>query len=1720
MMNQSWKLWIGVLVLFSLDLCVSADELGSLNKSWRDTDVQVKNNNNQEQQIFRKYCESSQIKGCDRGYYRERRGPYKGQCLPCNCNGLSNECDQHTGKCLNCQFNTAGDHCDRCMEGYYGSATLRTCHICPCPFTDPSNSFALGCLKVGDDFECLCKAGYSGVRCERCSLGYYGNPLAERGNCQPCDCDHGYACDQFTGDCYEADEPDTGDCLECDICATILLDDLEAVDKEFLTLKTQLQSLSQNSASLTTLRKLEDAIAGTKVLVKKYTESVHTLNPKVTELESDIESAKDDLTVLSDKAIQTSCTAVQLLKTLEKTYQRGGNLHSESVNFLQKIQEFLDQLKQSNHTGGNTEEATRILKEARRMLVEMRRQNCKTQRGLAKEELRKAQTLFNLIMNNLMVPLNHTSVAANRIGQKLMEQAADLRDIQEALIDAELDVNKANDVNKKNEKQLEDILRHLKVLEKEQGNIMADVNMTRRTLKDTSDHQKMMEDLTKEMNQLAAQIDGAKNYLNAKLDLLSKATAKERIVRRAEEHAQELMNLAMDFQIAILNITNSSAVQKAIEAIRAFTDVTDAIREAEAAANWAKKVADQVLEDVQGQDLQNKAKHLKEHANKLLIKAKKAEKNLQDVTQKSEAYRNLIQQAEDKQSQLRQAMQDVVRKLNNNKRDDIGILIDQTKEDAFNINTTASDVMARIQNISEELNNTRIPSHESNLNNIIDDVNKTLAELDQSFPSLINKLQDMENQSEHLPSPANMSSSIRRIKDLIESARDMANRIRGPIFFSGDAHIELRPPKDLEDFRAFTAINLTLHRPEVPTRGDGRRRRQENEGENLFVLYLGNKHTVTDYIGMVVRNGVLFCVYKLGGILYEIETSEITKSKNDKAFMDRVDFRRVYQDAVVFFTKVFTSTEPKALNTIPSLPQTTVGLLDLDSNEVALFVGGYPSDFTPPEELRYPGYKGCIEFSTLNDHILGLFNFQHAVNINKNDICLRGKVRTSGYYFDGTGYVKVEVLRKNSIIKFFVQSHQMEAVLFYMGNETSYYFVEMEGGYIVLQGATNDKIIFEKTKEKVFFTNFIQIRITLNNEDIKVQATDSGVNIYLGYVKGFFEEAYIGGVPGEVREKYNIILPSLRGCVNTVQVDITAVFTEEVGIVPGCPNPLLGVRQATFKRESFLSVPPSGEDTEKGTMASLGFKSFSHTGVLLQTGGTKNEFELYLSDGFVHMRDTNNNLRSKNKYEIGKWHYVTAFKNSSGMQLNVDNTNLGDPQLPSIPKGMENEIVLGNYFDGCLRNFYIRSLQKHYIPEDLSSFSQTGNVSLGFCKEESPPQKTAKKRARHAGITSDSKSGNSKQGSRYPKFLKHTHHLGSNSQLQFSIDSEELNNRPHFSLDVQTKSSNGLLLHIIRKQGVPLVVLYLADGKVTLSVGSDKITSSQRINNGNWHNIKFIVKKRVFLLAVDDVRIPDGRLSKGFAHGLRSPVYVGYGQLHMANKTQGKAPFQKSIIGCIRDLKFSNVLLTEPAVNHGATPCFKGMSEKGAYFAGDGAQVVLENYLISGSTFNLAFEFRPRNLTGLLFHKRNHHGQTLTVFLKSGKVVVNVYDGRRHYGTAVTPIRPLCAAFNYVAVSTRRKTIELRVNEATSRVKGPTVPNPSAHETIYIGGISEKLFKEVEVWTSYAGCLRNLHLNKTPISLEHATSVFGPINTTKCPVENRNISEYLEEKCHRYNSKI
>ncbi|XP_030646957.1 laminin subunit alpha-3 [Chanos chanos] len=1275
------------------------------------------------------------------------------------------------------------------------------------------------------------------------------------------------------------------------------------MDDELSRLKSELESINNKATAHIDLKKLLDAIAATKVLVSMYSSTVQNRALKVKELDADMENVKEDLSMLKHETNKTFSKAHKVLQKVDHTNDRSQALLSAITDLLRRIQELLDKVKDSINTSAPVapEEVIRMLKEAQQMLQEMRRQNCRTEWKIAEEEQGKADKLLDYIKKHLADHLDENKTLVDQIAQSLMDALAKLQDLAEALKHAEKLVQQAQQLNEGNEAGLKDILKRRKQLESEQSRIPPDLSMARDTLRETEDLQKMLDDLKKEYEKLAAQLDGARNDVPKKLNELSLATSKEGLVRQAEEHAQSLFNLAMDLQItgvvsvihyekdvgsssnaelrviedpsaelwALQNISNNSAVQKASEAVKAYTDVINAIREAKAAAEKATQAADQAVTDVKQQDLAKRTMVLKDAANKLLEEATQAQESLKMAEQNIKTQSDRLNRAKDKSNNLKRDIEALEQKMKKIKRDDIAALLDMAKQDASAANSTVNNVTEWVKNISAELNKTVIPSAGSNLDNILNEINKTLTDLNQSLPTLTDTLAEVKNQSQRMPDSANLQDDIRKIKEMIENTRDMVNRVRGPMLFSGNGHVELRPPKNLEDLKAFTALSLMMQR--ANTDPSNRRRRQGRQAQNkLFVLYLGNKQSPKDYIGMYLEKDVLYCVFKLGGIIHEIKTNAVTRSATNNAFMDKVDFHRVYQDAEVLFTTAFTSATPQKLPPKTLQSNTTVGLLDLDPDDVVFYVGGYPTDFTPPEEINLPPYRGCIEFSTFNDQILGLYNFKQAVNITDKDKCLR----------------------------------------------------------------------------------------------------------------------------------HNIIQPPLRGCVGNLRVGASfQLFVEEVGVIPGCFNSLLGVREGTLDLGSSLFLPAKGVVVNGGLMVSLGFKSTQTNSLILQVGQARPGFQLSLVDGFVEMADAKNALRSNEIYNNGEWHYLTAFRNESGLELTVDNKDMGKQQPGASPVAAAgDDIILGKEtFSGCIQNLYTRGPEDQYLPADLSAFIQKGNVTLGVCvaSQHLPRRIMTKERKRKrnrndlSGVIKKAAVKDPKGQCEEPAPLIQAYSLdGVRSQLQYNIDAKDLNYRPHFSLDVRTKSSEGLLLHIFGRRGVCMVALYMANGKVKLMVGRNiTISHHRKINNGDWHNIRFSVEKDSTHMLVDGFRVPDGKLAEdeGFSLDLQPPVYIGGGQVQPVLEMQRKSLPHKRVIGCIRDIKFYNALL-EPAVNHGVAPCFDGDTEKGAYFAGDRSYVVLEKFFTLGEHFNLAFEIRPRNLMGLLFHAGNQHGHNLTVFMKKGKV--------------------------------------------------------------------------------------------------------------------------------------
>uniref|UniRef100_A0A8C4QXA4 Laminin, beta 2 (laminin S) n=1 Tax=Eptatretus burgeri TaxID=7764 RepID=A0A8C4QXA4_EPTBU len=134
-------------------------------------------------------------------------------CRPCHCNGHADTCEQSTGTCQDCRGHTAGHACDRCADGYFGNPILgsgQKCRPCPCPEGPGSGrNFALSCFEDphSQHIVCSCQVGYTGLRCEECAPGYYGNPEQHGGVCAPCQCygnidlSDPASCDRQTGVC-------------------------------------------------------------------------------------------------------------------------------------------------------------------------------------------------------------------------------------------------------------------------------------------------------------------------------------------------------------------------------------------------------------------------------------------------------------------------------------------------------------------------------------------------------------------------------------------------------------------------------------------------------------------------------------------------------------------------------------------------------------------------------------------------------------------------------------------------------------------------------------------------------------------------------------------------------------------------------------------------------------------------------------------------------------------------------------------------------------------------------------------------------------------------------------------------------------------------------------------------------------------------------------------------------------------------------------------------------------------------------------------------------------------------------------------------------------------------------------------------------------------------------------------------------------------------------
>ncbi|XP_004421058.1 PREDICTED: laminin subunit alpha-3 isoform X1 [Ceratotherium simum simum] len=1674
------------------------------------------------------YVEFKPSQGCSPGYYRDNKGLYTGRCVPCNCNGHSNRCQDGSGICINCQHNTAGDHCERCKEGHYGNAIQGSCSVCPCPH---SNSFATGCVVTGKNVKCSCKPGYTGTQCERCAPGYFGNPQKFGGSCQPCSCNNNGqlgSCDPVTGDCINQEPKDGSpgeECDDCDSCVMTLLNDLATMEDEVRLVKSQLQGLIVSAGTLEQMRHLEAQTKDLRNQLLNYRSAISNHGSKMDGLEKELNNLNREFETLQEKVQINSRKAQTLHNNVDRATQSAKELDTKIKNVIRNVHILIKQISGTDGEGNNLPpgDFSRELAEAKRMMRELQSRNFAKHLRDAEAERTAAQLLLNRIRN---WPKNHQEEnnELKNIQDSLNEYEAKLTDLRAALQEAATQAKQAAGLNRENQKTLESIKRQVKEMNSLQSDFTKYLSTADASLLQTNVVLQLMRKSQEEYEKLAATLNEAKHELSDKVRELSKSGSKASLVVAAEKHAQSLQELAKKLEEIKRNASGDELVRCAVDAATAYENILNAIKAAEDAADKASSASESAFQTVIKEDLPRKAKTLSSDSDKLLNEAKITQKKLQQEI--NPALNNLQQTLKIMTVQKGlidtniTTIRDALRGI---QRGDIDGMINSAKSVVRNANDITNEVLdglTPIQTDVERIKNTYGSTQSEDFNKALTDADNSVKKLTKKLPDLLSKIESINQQLLPL---GNISDNVDRIRELIQQARDAANKVAVPMRFNGKSGVEVRLPNDLEDLKGYTSLSLFLQRPDS----------RENAGtENMFVMYLGKKDASKDYIGMAVVDGQLTCVYNLGEREAELQVDQIlTESETQESIMDRVKFQRIYQFARLNYTKKATSSKPE----MPQFHDMDSGnsntLLNLDPENAVFYVGGYPPDFRLPSRLRFPPYKGCIELDDLNENVLSLYNFKKTFNLNTTEVepCRRRKEESDKNYFEGTGYARIPT-QPNAPFPIFGQTIQTtvdRGLLFFAENQDRFISLDIEDGSLLVRYKLNSETS-EKKGIRVLINDgkdhTIQIkigkaqkrmRINVDVQDIKIEGEIFDFSTY-----------YLGGIPISIRERFNISTPAFRGCMKNLKKTTGVVrLNDTVGVTKKCSEDWKLVRSASFSRGGQMSFTNLDFPLPSHFQASFGFQTFEPSGILLNHQTRTSSLQVTLEDGHIELstRDSSSPIfKSPQTYMDGLLHYVSVISDTSGLRLLIDDQPLKNNQrLQGFANSQQSLRLGGGQFEGCISNVFVQRLSQSPAVLDLASKSTKRGVSLGGCSLNKPPflmlfkgsskfnkaktfsinqplQDTPVAFPRSKEVWRDA------QSCPQPPQAQASHgalRFGDSptSHLLFTLPQELLKSRSRFAVDVQTTSSRGLVFYTGTKNS--FMALYLSKGRLAFALGAEgrklKLKSKEKCNDGKWHTVAFGQDGEKGRLVVDGLRAREGSLPGSSTISLRAPVYLGW-----SPSGKPKSLPQNSFVGCLRNFQLDSKPLDTPSASFGVSPCLHGSLEKGIYFSQEGGHVILANSVLLGPEFKLVFSIRPRSLTGILMHIGSQPGRHLCVYMEAGKVTASVDGEAGGILTSVTPKQSLCdGQWHSVAVTIQQHILHLELDTDNSYAAGRLpFPPASTQEPLHIGGVPANLQTlKIPVWKSFFGCLKNIQVNHVPIPVTEAVEVQGTVSLNGCP---------------------
>ncbi|CAN9515277.1 unnamed protein product [Ophioblennius macclurei] len=1679
-------------------------------------------------------------------------------CTRCACSPCGAEsCDPHTGRCR-CKPGVTGPLCDRCEDGSFGFDSCSGCRACDC---HASAALVQPCDPRSG--HCSCRPGVNGPSCRQCAPGFwdYGPD-----GCKKCECKGG-RCDPRTGECrcpdgmtgkqcdscsHRYSVPTEGrqgvHCEMCDSCVIVLLEDLDKMSDDFLSVSGQLSSLNASSMAWTQLSRLNKSVEDVTRAVENYNNTLEASRSRADLLEAEIGNIHDDIEELQNKAAAMSIQAGGLLDSTTNSQQRAEDLLAFINNVTMEISNMLLLVNRSsaNETEAEHDEAERDrkLREVDAMLREMRFRSCVGQKKMADREKAEAEKLLDRVNHELAGRQGDNEDLVQTIRDQLNHFHSQMMDLRDALNQAVNNTARAAEVNNANQKSLEDHNRKVQELLSQLKDVNEQLSMAEDDVAQVNDVQSMLQDSKEEYERLAAQLDGARTPLAKKVQNFAWADSKIPLVEEAEKHAELLNALAMNLSSLIAETTKDGF----IDVTQAYNKIINSINEAEDAAQSAAKVANDTVEKIKNQDLGQQADSLKNHSVELKEEVEKLDEELNNnLKPQLDDARKQLDDTKNKQVQTLKDLEEVQNDLNSTTSATQDI--DEAKRVAGEANSTAAEVNEALRPIKEQLDKWQQTYGDANatnddINSALMDANSTVHKLGEALPKLMKKLDELQNHSAQMP---NISENISRIRQLIQQARNAASKVSVPVKFNGKSGVQVRTPNNLDDLAAYTSLKFYITLPEA-----ARARRQDSLTKQ-FVFYLGNKDSSKEFLGMALEGRRLRWFFNVGGETAEVLMAEDVKSNGN--------FNSVVLERILQFGQMSMSSEASEGDQRVTKAYVEArgdqGLLNLLTDDTVFYVGGYPSTFRPPAALALPNFQGCIELDTLNEEVLSLYNFDRTflLNTTEEKPCGRSKPALTqawvndAAYFDGTGFAKITFAEESSRMQRFEQEVKLlshKGILLLLHSQDHFLCLAVLQGKLKVFYDFSGSLVELKPKDPT--SDFLRIAdadakaleiIILRSSPNRVVVRNNRNTLYTHQftetIPPFTGSYYLGGVPqDELPEKLKPTFSgqvSVKGCFRNVKAQNSHIDLKRMkssGVSFGCDSDLLVAREAHFGGQSYLDLALTNIPTLRNNFyASFSFRTDSTDALMFFHRDQEGLCQVLLHDGHVVVRAGNSEIKTQKTYNDGNSHYVAVYNNLNGIRLYVDDVlekMKAGLRLDSRGSGADTtggSTFLGGMPDqtftnltGCLSNVFVKRDSSPQMVLNLMKARENVNVPLDCPAAKkpqqilaAPPRQGNKHKGKHKK-PSGSRSRNTRnscQGELSQQEGRAMHFSGSSHSYQkYDLPPTALGATPYISVALRINSSDGVVLHTGGGQrGAAVMSLALSDGHLLLLMDSGRrkvsLRSRKKYDDDRWHTVFVQRDAERVSLVVDGIGAQSKRLAAGEWSRLTGALYIGGFPPSLT------VPGSRGFAGCVRDLTLNGAPVGRPSHSQGAVPCFLEPLQPGAYFPGEGGHLVLDESVVLDRDLEIQLELRPVSDSGLLLHAGTSPDQHLSLLLEQGQVTASLNAGKGAVSTTFSPKDSLCdGRWHSITVVKRSGVLRLQVDGTTAQQsKGPKQSRPAGgrvKHTIYLGGApGDPALSFITALPSFHGCVRHVTVDRRRAALSRPLAVHGAVGTQGCP---------------------